>query len=73
MRDERIPIALERQFQLDAEDAVVVIFCAGLGTLAGFESDRADGLGDGGPLESKILRDGRSQAGGRHRGMRIAE
>jgi hypothetical protein len=63
LRDERIPIAFERQFHFDADDSVVVIFGGDFDAFAGVESHQASGLDGGRALEAQMVRDRVSEAG----------
>jgi len=64
LADEGRPIGLERQLELNADHAIVVIFGAARDALSAVESDEIDGFGDGRAFKAEVLRNGRSAAGG---------
>src|SRR5580700_23658 len=63
LRNQRVPTARERQFRLDADYSVVVIFRASPNRFAGLQYYRPDRLDHWRPFKFQIVRDGWSPAG----------
>lgn len=62
--DERVPIGFEWEFQLYADNAVIVVFGAAGDGISAIECDGSDRFRDRRAFEAQILRDGRNATGG---------
>jgi len=73
LQNDGVPIRFERKFELDTDNAIIVVFRAASDAISAIERQWIDGLRYRRAFETKILRNWRRAASGRFRSTGLTE